>query len=631
MDKLSRDPFVKEGWYQRWHNHPRQHFWQWVFLILVVGSVGWILIDRIREPELVSYSLSSRAANSKNQNDDKLFSGVAGYHEQSPFGTKAELMDVEIDQIERGLQHMQIQLPDGPTIVVNLKNLERRGQGNVAWRGSVEGREDSSVTLTLKNGFLAGTIRAGKDLYEIRPAEGKNHVVEKMDPTLFPAEIEPKGVTFSSDTLALENLLAPAIATANDGVIQIDLLSVYTPQAKAAAGGDAQIDALIQAAVDNANTAFINSQINAHYNLVATSEVAYNDSGTTSTDLSWLQSNSAVATLRNQYGADMVSMIVQNGGSACGTGYLMGAPSSSFAPYAFQVTDMDCAVGNLTFAHEHGHNIGMSHDPANAGGAYFAWSYGHFVNSVFRTVMSYPGTCGCTRVPYFSNPNVIYAGYPTGIPDQRDNAKTANLTISTVSAFRGSSSSTSTTPSVPSNLTSLALSSTQIKLNWLDNSADELGFKIQRSQDGINFVEVASTGANVVNYTNTNLSASTSYYYRVIAYNGAGDSSPSNISNTTTQTPDLTAPVVAITKNGVANKTLYNITATATDNVAVKSIQIVVGGVLKKTCNIKTPTANPSPCSVSLKISSVTNGSSIIALAIDTSGNIGQVAGIITK
>ena len=407
---------------------------------------------------------------------------------------------------------------------------------------------------------------------------------------------------------------------------------MYTPQARDAAGGVAQIDALIQAAVDNANTAFMNSLVNARYNLVATALANHNDAGDLGADLSWVQTDSAVSTLRNQYGADMVSLVVQNGAGYCGMGYVMSSISSSFASSAFQVTAKDCAVGNLTFAHEHGHNLGMSHDPANGGGGAHAWSYGHFVNGVYRTVMSYASPCpnGCTRVAYFSNPNVSYLGYPTGIADQRDNARTANISTPIVSGFRGVPPP-STIPVAPSALLASALSSSQIRLVWTDNSPDESGFKIERSMDGVNFTQIASVGANVVNFTNTGLSASTTYHYRVKAYTSAGDSTPSNTSNATTQAPDTTPPVVTITNNAVANKTFYNITGVATDNVAVKNILIIVSGSVKKTCNYKTATANPAPCSANIKIGSVANGNPIIVQSMDTSGNIGQTTAVVAK
>ncbi len=89
-------------------------------------------------------------------------------------------------------------------------------------------------------------------------------------------------------------------------------------------------------------------------------------------------------------------------------------------------------------------------------------------------------------------------------------------------------------PSSPSNLGATAISSSQINLAWTDNANDETGFKIQRSTDNLNFSQIATAGANATSYSNTGLTAGTTYYYRVSAYNGSGDSVFSNTANATT-------------------------------------------------------------------------------------------------
>lgn len=52
--------------------------------------------------------------------------------------------------------------------------------------------------------------------------------------------------------------------------------------------------------------------------------------------------------------------------------------------------------------------------------------------------MSYatPCTNGCTRRPYFSNPNVAFMGQPTGIADQRNNARVGNQAGPVIAQFR---------------------------------------------------------------------------------------------------------------------------------------------------------------------------------------------------
>jgi hypothetical protein len=82
---------------------------------------------------------------------------------------------------------------------------------------------------------------------------------------------------------------------------------------------------------------------------------------------------------------------------------------------------------------------------------------------------------------------------------------------------------TAAPPLAPSGLTA-SVSTKKVTLAWTDNSNNESGFKIERSTDGQNFAQIATVGANATKYTNTGVTKKTAYYYRVRAYNNAGDS-----------------------------------------------------------------------------------------------------------
>jgi titin len=81
----------------------------------------------------------------------------------------------------------------------------------------------------------------------------------------------------------------------------------------------------------------------------------------------------------------------------------------------------------------------------------------------------------------------------------------------------------------PSNLTATAVSANQINLTWSDNSSDEDGFKIERSTDGTNFVQIAQVLPNTTSYCNTGLWPGRSYYYRISAYNSVAQSDFSSV------------------------------------------------------------------------------------------------------
>ena len=97
-----------------------------------------------------------------------------------------------------------------------------------------------------------------------------------------------------------------------------------------------------------------------------------------------------------------------------------------------------------------------------------------------------------------------------------------------------SGGSSSTTPTAPSNLATTVISGTQINLSWADNASNESGFRIERRQGSGTYSQIATVGANVRSFSNTGLSASTAYTYRVRAYNATGNSGFSNESSKTT-------------------------------------------------------------------------------------------------
>jgi len=94
-----------------------------------------------------------------------------------------------------------------------------------------------------------------------------------------------------------------------------------------------------------------------------------------------------------------------------------------------------------------------------------------------------------------------------------------------------------TEPVAPSGLTATASSVSQINLTWVDNSDNETGFKIQKSTNGIDYVALTTTAANLTTYSDTGLTHSTQYWYKVASTNSSGDSSYTTAASDTTNSP----------------------------------------------------------------------------------------------
>jgi hypothetical protein len=360
-----------------------------------------------------------------------------------------------------------LNLFDAESRTLDLDQPREHPKQTKVWRGRLRGEAGSDVTLVTHGTTMAGTILSNQRLYKIEATAGTLHRLLEIDEAALPPDHHPL-IVADDDPLAAPptgGTSPPTDTTAAaPGDSIIDLLVVYTSTAKTQEGGQAAMEALITLGVDSANQAYSNSQIAMQLRLIHTAEVAYAESGAIDTDLTRLRSNTdgimdQVHQLREQHKADLVALIVDNGGSSCGIAYVMAnGPRASFASSAFSVTARDC-IANNTLAHELGHNMGNAHDRATGGTGVFAYSYGYRDEvGRFRTIMAYAcPTLSCPRVKFFSNPRLLYNGRPLGIDhtvnpaNSADNARSMNDVRQIVAAWRTGTADI-TPPLAPTNL-----------------------------------------------------------------------------------------------------------------------------------------------------------------------------------
>ncbi len=410
--------------------------------------------------------------------------------------------------------------------------------GKLMWHGYIEGEgsTEGEVTLVVNEEVMVGTIRHASRLYKVGYGGSGEHLIQEVNPNEPLPEIPP----ISVDHLPSGVQAQVSPQGVDDGSV-IDIMILYTPAARKAQGGRRAMEALIELAVEEANQAFINSEVDSRLRLVYTAEVSYVESGSLALDLGRLRiagdgHMDEAPSARNMYGADLVNLVVERG-NGCGIAYVMSRKSAGFEAYAFSIVQRQCATGYYSLTHEIGHNMGSEHNrdsqpPPGYGVELYSYGY-RSETQTFRTVMSYDCPDGCPRIPYFSNPQVNYKGRATGIDystnpvRSADNARSLNGTISIVANWRLSRESLEP-PEAPANLGATGISPFSVDLKWQKPGDDATGFVIERSTNGESWQTINQVDAAESNYVDQAVMPESQYAYRVYAFNNGGESPYSN-------------------------------------------------------------------------------------------------------
>jgi fibronectin type 3 domain-containing protein len=151
----------------------------------------------------------------------------------------------------------------------------------------------------------------------------------------------------------------------------------------------------------------------------------------------------------------------------------------------------------------------------------------------------------------------------------------------------GTTTAAGTPPSAPTNLANSVISSSQINLTWTA-STGATGYMIQRCA-GASCTSFAQVGTSTTaSYSNTGLTASTSYSYRVDATNAVGSSGFSNTTTGTTTAALPTAP--SNLANSVISSSQINLTWTASTGATGYVIQRCAGASCTSFAQVGTST-----------------------------------------
>jgi hypothetical protein len=311
----------------------------------------------------------------------------------------------------------------------------------------VEETGERALLMLWSNALLTGYFAYKGTIYTVESLGGGVHAFSDMDRNKLPGDHPPVAMR---DGVAMPGA-TPRPAPAEPGVapfadaqrraleakdITIDVMVLFSSNAaKYYVRDPADLLALV---IEETNETFRRSGLgNIKLRLVHSQAIEYD----TRTDdqfthlytmVDGLGPFKDVKRLRDEKRADIVGLIIDNP-KGCGQSTRVGPESDE----AFFVVHHACAAITLSIAHEIGHILGVRHDRfVDENNVPFAYGHGYVNGTKWRDIMSYKEGCGgCPRIPYWSNPRILYKGEPTGTPAS-DSARVILELAERVSNFR---------------------------------------------------------------------------------------------------------------------------------------------------------------------------------------------------
>ena len=320
---------------------------------------------------------------------------------------------------------VSVDLFDGLSVNLQRGDVEAGVDGGVIWTADAPGQ--GYAIFALAGNKLMGVIETAGRRFLIEPAGSGRHRLREIDVPAYPKDRHIERPDKASQKAA-ENP-APSRAVT---MTYFNLLVAYTAKAKATMiAGGATLGQAIDLDIAIVNQGLKNSGVPARIKRAGTVAVSstYNEDAPSDPvqPIYDITSGStanfpAIRALRNTLAADLVALYIDRTPTPyCGVAWV-NYPVPS-ATYGFGAVDADCR-GSVTLAHELGHTMGLFHDryvePAAPSSQH---DFGYVsIPGNFRTIMSYSDKCwdtvghDCQVITYFSTPNKIFNGQPTGIP-----------------------------------------------------------------------------------------------------------------------------------------------------------------------------------------------------------------------
>lgn len=350
----------------------------------------------------------------------------------------------------------QFSLNEITTLPLSIFELEEHDSGVASYFGQLP--DETGITLTEKNGMVVAKFRDGDTRVTVLPLECGIHMFIR-----YGFDDEPLTCGYAEEAYKEES---ETRGNRNDDGCNIRVLIAFSDDAVANIPGDLHLFA--QSVIDESNLAFTRSDVNMRFEIATVRVFNMTENPTVlascrSADLQRFFDNDPpfgnVDIYRGNFRSDLQVLIVnQNIGPSCSGGNLFGQVVSVGVDDddAYAICTLPGITDNrFTFTHELGHIMGARHE--NHGSSYNrGYVFGTSATNRLRTLMARTAAAQCNldnscRIQNFSNPGINFAGIPTGVAGDFDNARWLDENADDVQNYRQNANNLTINPETTGN------------------------------------------------------------------------------------------------------------------------------------------------------------------------------------
>ena len=330
---------------------------------------------------------------------------------------------------------------NGKKYSASLLKKNVRSENDFTWFGKTS--EGNGVFFCVKDNKIASKFSTNDYSYTLIPLDTNNHLLIEYNNT----NVGFCGNEF--DSSSIKKPLKSIITTfSNDDECTLRVLLATTPTSRMQiANSGFDLPTFAQVMIDEANLAYIMSQIDITMELAILIETNYSESMGNNhlTDVTRFRNGTnglnIAHTYRNIYQTDIQVLIRRNESGIFGRVFEVPTGSNFNQTNGFATVSVDGVTdGRYSFTHEVGHLQGGRHDNHNASPNYARGFVSGSGTNAWRTIMARTGN-SCTkanscRIGSFSNPNVNGPGGVASGNNDRNNARRLNESANIINSYR---------------------------------------------------------------------------------------------------------------------------------------------------------------------------------------------------